>query len=96
MRGKNVFLFPHLSYRQLSATQVMAEQSARVAQRCEEAKATCELRLDSCDLRKFPDAVFFLMKGVDLQTVTLAHNSLTKIPAKLGAKFSTITSEEYT
>ena len=72
----------------------MAEQSARVAQRCEEAKATCELRLDSCDLRKFPDAVFFLMKGVDLQTVTLAHNSLTKIPAKLGAKFSTITSEE--
>ena len=72
----------------------MAEQSARVAQRCEEAKATCELRLDSCDLRKFPDAVFFLMKGVDLQTVTLAYNNLTKIPAKLGAKFSTITSEK--
>ena len=73
----------------------MAEQAARVAQRCEEAKGTHELRLDSCDLRKFPDAVFFLMKGVDLQTVTLAHNSLTKIPAKLGAKFSTITSEWY-
>ena len=71
----------------------MAEQSAKIAQRCEEAKSTCELNLDACDLRKFPDAVFFLMKEVKLQSVSLAHNSLTKIPGKLGVKFSSITCE---
>ena len=69
----------------------MAEESARVAQRCQAAKDSRELLLESCGLRKFPDAVFFLMKGVELRTVSLAHNALTKIPAKLGVKFATIT-----
>ena len=69
----------------------MAAESARVAQRCELAKASGELLLDGCSLRKFPDAVFFLMKGVELRTVSLAHNTLSRIPAKLGVKFATIT-----
>ena len=71
----------------------MAEESARVVQRCEAAKASGELLLDGCDLRKFPDAVFFLMKGVKLRIVSLAHNALSRVPAKLGMKFSTITGE---
>ena len=69
----------------------MAQQSAQVVQRCEEAKGSKELMLNSCDLRKFPDAVFFLMKEVELQKVSLAHNQLQKLPSKMGAKFATIT-----
>ena len=69
----------------------MAEESARVAQRCEAGKESLELLLDGCDLRKFPDAVFFLMREVALQRVSLAHNQLQRIPSKLGLKFTTIT-----
>ena len=72
----------------------MAEESARVAQRCEEAKSTSELLLCECGLRKFPDAVFFLMKGTELDKVDLSHNQLQKIPAKLGTKFASITSKQ--
>lgn len=71
----------------------MAQESAKVAQRCEEAKASGHLNLEDCDLRKFPDAVFFLMREVELQSVNLAHNALKKIPPKLGTKFTTITCE---
>jgi hypothetical protein len=71
----------------------MAEESARVAQRCEAGKESLELLLDGCDLRKFPDAVFFLMREVELQRVSLAHNQLQRIPSKLGLKFTTITGD---
>lgn len=70
----------------------MASEAARVAQRCEEAKGTCHLDLCHCDLRKFPDAIFFLMKGTELQSVLLAHNQLKSIPEKFCTKFATITS----
>lgn len=70
-----------------------AEESARVARRCEEAKSSSELVLDGCDLRKFPDAIFFLMKEVELVKVNLSHNQLQKLPAKLGLKFASITSK---
>ena len=72
----------------------MAEESARVAQRCEAGKESLELLLDGCDLRKFPDAVFFLMREVELQRVSLAHNQLQRIPSKLGLKFTTITGDQ--
>ena len=71
----------------------MAEESARIALRCEEAKSSLELLLNSCGLRKFPDAVFFLLKGRDLTKISLSQNQLQKIPAKLGLKFVTITSK---
>lgn len=71
----------------------MAEESARVAQRCEDAKSTSELLLTDCGLRKFPDAIFFLMKEVQLDMVNLSHNQLLRMPAKLGLKFASITSK---
>ena len=74
---------------------VMAEESARVAQRCEAGKESLELLLDGCGLRKFPDAIFFLMKEVELRKVVLAYNQLQKIPAKLGLKFTTVTGNVY-
>ena len=69
----------------------MAEESARVASRCEEAKSTCRLDLESCGLRKVPDAIYLLMRGVELQSVSLAHNDLTVLPNKFGIKLVTIT-----
>ena len=70
----------------------MAAESARVAQRCEEAKHTCQLNLKDCDLRKIPDAIYLFMKGVELQSVCLAHNDLKLVPTKFGSKLVTITS----
>ena len=69
----------------------MAEESALVARRCLEAKETLKLSLDGCGLRKFPDAVFFLLRDVRLQSANLSGNQLKKIPAKLAENFSTIT-----
>lgn len=70
----------------------MASEAAKVAQRCEEAKGSHCLDLCHCDLRKFPDAIIFLMKGTELQSVLLANNQLKSIPDKLCTKFTTITS----
>ena len=69
---------------------MMAEESALIASRCEEAKASCELLLNNCSLRKFPDAIFFLMREVELKKVALSHNQLHKLPPKLGLKFVSI------
>ena len=69
----------------------MAAESARVALRCEEAKQSKKLDLSSCGLRKFPDSVFFLVRDTPLQALSLANNDLTRIPAKLPTKMSTIT-----
>ena len=71
----------------------MAAESARVARRCEEAKESCHLDLNSCDLRKFPDAIYLLMKGVPLDSVKLSHNDLKILPSKFGTKLTTIKSE---
>ena len=72
---------------------MMAEESALIAQNCEAAKSSLELLLGNCGLRKFPDAIFFLMKGVELKKVDLSHNQFHKITAKLGLKFTSIISE---
>lgn len=73
----------------------MASETARVAQRCEEAKEEGEaLDLSGCDLRKFPDAVYFLMKGLELQSVSLAHNDLKLLQKKFSSKFPTLTSNK--
>lgn len=69
----------------------MAEESAQVARLCQKARETRKLSLDDCGLRKFPDAVFFLLRDVELEAVSLSGNQLKKIPAKLPEAFSSIT-----
>ena len=69
----------------------MAEESTLIARRCQEAKETRRLSLEGCGLRKFPDAVFFLLRDVQLESVSVSGNQLKKIPAKLAEAFSTIT-----
>ena len=73
----------------------MAAEVAQVAQRCDEAKRSRELMLNSCGLRKFPDAVFFLLSGVEIQVLSLADNQFPKLPAKVASSpvFVSITSE---
>jgi hypothetical protein len=71
----------------------MAQESALIAQRCEEAKGSGDLLLNNCGLRKFPDAIFFLMREVELRSVNLSHNQLHKLTPKLGSKFTSITGE---
>lgn len=73
----------------------MAEQSAKVVQRCEDAKDSKRLTLSECDLTKFPDAVFLLVKGVELESVDLSRNMLKKVHMQLGTKFASINSELY-
>lgn len=70
----------------------MAAESARIALRCEEAKSTCILNLEDCDLRKIPDAIYLLMRGVQLESAILSKNQLTTVPTKFGQKLVTITS----
>lgn len=70
----------------------MAAESARIALRCEEAKTSLVLDLSNCDLRKFPDSVFFIVRNVNIKELSLVGNNLTRIPAKLGAKMSSVTS----
>lgn len=73
----------------------MAEESARIAQRCEEAKETKVLKLDGCGLRKFPDAVFFILRGVEITSVSLAGNALKKLTPKLAQNFTSLTGEPH-
>ena len=74
----------------------MAEEAARVAQRCTDAQSTGELMLNECGLRKFPDAVFLFLRGVEVQRVSLANNQFPKIPAKVPSSevFAAVTSEK--
>ena len=69
----------------------MAEEAATVARCCQEAMETRRLSLGGCGLRKFPDAVFFLLRDVQVESVDLSRNQLKHIPAKLAEKFSTVT-----
>ena len=70
----------------------MGAESARIALKCGEAKNSSKLDLEKCGLRKIPDAIYLLMRGVELQNVSLAHNDITIVPSKFGTKLMTITS----
>merc|ERR1712045_41499 len=70
----------------------MAQQCARVVERCNTAKENGgQLDLSECQLTQIPDAIFLLMKNTSLQTCSLAGNLITKIPTKLATSFSLIT-----
>ena len=72
---------------------VMAEEVSRVAQRCEEAKQSLVLDLSHCELMSLPEAVFFIVKNVQLREVNLSHNKLKKLPKKFSSRFAAVTSE---
>jgi len=67
-----------------------ANEAAEVARRCQEATVSKELLLGQCGLRKFPDAIFFMLKSINVAKVDLSHNQLVRIPAKFGLIFSSV------
>eukprot|EP00049_Salpingoeca_infusionum_P016512 m.338839 g.338839 ORF g.338839 m.338839 type:complete len:259 (-) comp16087_c0_seq2:353-1129(-) len=69
--------------------EIMAAEVAKVANRLQEAKQTCQLDLSDCQLTKVPAAVFFVLKPFrpTITHLDLSHNQLKKVPAKL-ATFS--------
>ena len=73
----------------------MAEEVSRVAQRCEEAKLSLVLDLSHCELMSLPEAVFFILKNIELHEVNLSHNMLKKLPKKFSSKFSAVTCESH-
>ncbi|KAK3090897.1 hypothetical protein FSP39_015556 [Pinctada imbricata] len=68
----------------------MAQEAALVARKIQEAQESEHLDLSNCELRKFPDAVFFMLKNKELKTCTLSGNQLSRIPAKFGNTFTTL------
>ena len=74
----------------------MAAEVSRVAQRCEEAKQSLVLDLSHCELMSLPEAVFFILKNVEIKEVNLSHNKLKKLPKKFSNRFSAVTCESLT
>lgn len=76
----------------------MAVEAARIVQRCDDAKVTKELMFNECGLKKFPDAVFLLLSGVDIVRVSLANNQFPKLPSRVPVSpvFAAVTSECHT
>ena len=73
----------------------MAEEVSRVARRCEEAKQSLVLDLSHCELMSLPEAVFFILKNVELREVNLSHNNLKKLHKKFSNRFSSVTCEPF-
>ena len=69
----------------------MAHQCAKVVEKVDEAKENGGyLDLSNCQLTQVPDAIFLLMKNVNLHSCDLSSNLITKIPPKLPTNFSLI------
>ncbi|CAG7729961.1 unnamed protein product [Allacma fusca] len=69
----------------------MASGVTRVIERCDAAIETEVLDLSECQLIQIPDAVFHLMRNTTVKICNISFNVITKIPPKLGSKFSTLT-----
>ena len=70
----------------------MASGCARVVERVDAAKENGGyLDLSNCQLTKVPDAVFLLMKNVNVHSCNLSSNLISKIPPKLPNNFCLIT-----
>ena len=88
------FIIPeNLNVKIYSLTKVekMASGCARVVERVEAAKDNGGyLDLSNCQLTQVPDAVFLLMKNVNIHSCNLSNNLITKIPPKLPNNFCLI------
>ncbi|KAK2179223.1 hypothetical protein NP493_504g02004 [Ridgeia piscesae] len=69
----------------------MAAEAALVARRCLDTTETGELNLSHCKLTQIPDAVFILVRSVEVTRCDLSHNVITRIPPKLGQQFPQLT-----
>eukprot|EP00118_Oscarella_pearsei_P018823 m.195454 g.195454 ORF g.195454 m.195454 type:complete len:212 (+) comp39517_c0_seq72:37-672(+) len=68
----------------------MADDVARVARRCEEAKASHSLNLSACRLMRVPDAVYALLREIPLSAIQLQSNLLKKLTVKFTSSFQSL------
>jgi hypothetical protein len=75
----------------------MAAEVAEVARRCEQVRERADneddvppLDLARCGLASVPAAVFFLLEGVAVRQLTLAHNRLRTLPPQLSTWGATL------
>ena len=65
----------------------MADDVARVAQRCDDAKENQQLNLSCCRLKKMPDAIYFILRDIHVESCNLDDNLLRILPGKFCNNF---------
>ncbi|XP_029635487.1 leucine-rich repeat-containing protein 40 [Octopus sinensis] len=60
---------------------------ANVVNRCNSAKQDKKLDLSGCKLIQIPEAVYFLMKNVCVESLVLSNNQIPRLPKKFGVVF---------
>ncbi|CAE1237485.1 unnamed protein product [Acanthosepion pharaonis] len=60
---------------------------AQVVNRCRSAKEDKRLDLSDCKLIQVPEAVYFLMKNVGVESINLTNNAIPRLPTKFAVIF---------
>ncbi|CAH0553283.1 unnamed protein product [Brassicogethes aeneus] len=68
----------------------MANAVTKVVNNCKEAKETNTLNLSNCTLKQVPDAVYHLLRNVEIKTCDFSENVLSKITPKFVLNFSSL------
>lgn len=69
----------------------MVEEAAKVGQAGVSASETGDLSLTACQLKKFPDGIYLMLKHTQINTVDISINSLSSLSHKFFTKFVAIT-----
>ena len=69
----------------------MAEEAARVGEASLIASETGELSLTACQLKKFPDGIFLMLKHVQVNSIDISVNSLSNLSNKFFSTFRALT-----
>ena len=70
----------------------MVEAAAKVAQASLVASETGDLSLTACQLSKFPEGIFLILKHVQVTSVDISVNSIANLSTKFFSTFSALTS----
>ena len=69
----------------------MVEEAAKVGQAGLSASETGDLSLTACQLKKFPDGIYLMLKHTQIDTVDISINSLSSLSHKFFTTFAAIT-----
>ena len=69
----------------------MVEEAAKVGQASLSASETGDLSLTACQLKKFPDGIYLILKHTQINTVDISINSLSSLSPKFFTTFAAIT-----
>ena len=69
----------------------MALEAAKVGQASLLASESGHLSLSGCDLKKFPDGIYLILKHAQIRTIDLSINAISTLSAKFFSTFENIT-----